>query len=64
MDEDNKRFAIACRYCGSDEVSRDAWANWEVATQQWVLGATFDAAFCHRCEAETSLIEIELASAF
>jgi len=28
-----KRIAIICGTCGSDEVSRDAWANWDVAKQ-------------------------------
>jgi len=46
-----------CATCGSNHISRDAWADWDSATQQWVLGAVFDYAHCHRCEGETSLDE-------
>lgn len=49
-----------CSTCGSDEVSRDAWAEWSVDEQSWVLRTEFDHAHCHRCDCETSLIEVEL----
>ena len=61
MAEDNTRYAMVCNCCGSGEVSRDAWANWDMGKQEWVLGSTFDAAFCHKCDSETSIIEVELA---
>jgi hypothetical protein len=62
MGEIGKRIAIICGNCGSGEVSRDAWANWDTREQQWVLGAVFDYGHCHRCEGESRLIEVELAS--
>ena len=49
-----------CSTCGSDDVSRDAWAGWSVAEQQWSLRTEFDHAQCHRCDTETSLIEVQL----
>lgn len=61
MTSDGKRYAMVCKSCGSDDVSRDAWANWDRRNQQWVLGAVFDYAHCERCECETSLIEVGLA---
>jgi hypothetical protein len=61
MPEPRKRIAIICSTCGSDEVSRDAWANWDVGKQEWVLGSVFDDGFCHRCECRSRLIEVELA---
>jgi len=61
--EADKRYAMVCNVCGSDEVSRDAWADWHVKNQQWVLGAVFDYAHCHRCDVETRLVEVELAPA-
>ncbi len=61
MAADNKRYAMICDTCGSDDVSRDAWADWDTRTQQWVLGAVFDYAHCHKCDGETSLVEVELA---
>lgn len=61
MTESDKRIAIICGTCGSDDVSRDAWANWDTREQEWVLGAVFDYGHCHRCEGESSLVEVELS---
>lgn len=55
-------MAMHCRICGSDDVMRDAWAQWDENAQQWALGSMFDAAFCNLCEADTSLVEVPLAS--
>jgi hypothetical protein len=59
MTSDGKRYAMVCKTCGSDDVSRDAWANWDIGAQQWVLGSVFDHAHCHRCDGETRLVEVE-----
>lgn len=48
---------IVCSWCRSDRVSRDAWADWDVERQAWVLGEVFDDGYCHRCECEARLIE-------
>ena len=40
---------MVCRDCGSEDVTREAWAAWDAAAQDWVLRAVFDHAFCHRC---------------
>lgn len=58
-----KRTEIICGNCGGDNVSRDAWANWDTGTQQWVLGAVFDYGQCHDCGEESSLEEVELTGA-
>jgi hypothetical protein len=62
MAETSKRIAIICGTCGSDLVTRDAWAEWNVENQAWTLGAAYDHAFCHKCEGETRLVEVELAN--
>ena len=49
---------IVCADCGSDRVSRDAWADWSVERQEWVLGNVFDDGHCHRCERDVSLVEV------
>jgi len=49
-----------CSTCGSDDVSRDALAEWSVAGQCWELKTEFDNANCERCGEETRLIEVEL----
>ena len=46
-----------CAYCGSVAVTRDAWAEWNVAEQAWALAETFDFAFCHECHRETRIVE-------
>lgn len=43
------RIKIVCRMCRSENVGRDAWAKWDVESQQWVLGPVFDAGVCHDC---------------
>lgn len=48
--------AKLCADCGGDRVMRDAWAVWDERTQQWVLGAVFDDAFCETCEADAMLV--------
>jgi hypothetical protein len=57
MIDQNKRIAIVCGTCGSDEVSRDAWANWDTREQQWVSGKVFDRGHCHRCGTDARLVE-------
>ena len=49
---------IVCGWCGSDRVTRDAWAEWDVAAQAWVLGAVFDDGWCHACECARGLEEV------
>jgi hypothetical protein len=60
MDQLGKRITFICNKCGGNTVTRDAWAGWDVAAQDWVLGAAYDYAFCHDCEEETHLIDVEL----
>ena len=53
------RIDVVCRSCGSRNVGRDPWADWDVAAQDRVLGAAFDDAFCHDCETKTRLEDVE-----
>ncbi|MBW8784131.1 MAG: hypothetical protein JF593_05760 [Novosphingobium sp.] len=55
-----ERVNMVCETCGSDRVTRDAWAEWDSGTQEWTLGAVFDAAFCHACECETRIEEVPI----
>ena len=61
MSTNSKRIAIVCAYCGSNNVSRDAFADWDVAAQRWELRTVYDQAHCHHCDGETRLKEVELA---
>lgn len=57
-----QRVKIVCAECGSDNVSKDATAHWNVETQAWdQVAAVFDKPnFCQDCEIEVSLKEIPL----
>lgn len=57
-----KKVKIVCRDCGSEDVVRDAWAEWDVENQEWVLQDYFDAAYCNNCEGECKLEEKEIKS--
>ncbi len=54
--------AIRCQACGGAAVMRDAWARWDEASQAWVLGDVYDAAFCEICEADATLVEVPIAA--
>ena len=55
-----KPVDYVCKMCGGDTVTRDAWAEWDAAAQDWTLGAAYDYAFCHDCQQETRLVEVDL----
>ena len=46
-----------CNSCGSERVTRDAWAEWDVDTQSWLLATVYDYAYCHDCDEETRIEE-------
>lgn len=55
-DQPSRPVTMRCSVCKSDAVMRDAWAVWDESTQQWVLGAVFDDAFCETCEADALVV--------
>jgi len=55
-----QRIDYVCNMCGGTTVTRDAWAEWDAGEQEWGLGAAYDYAFCHDCEQETNLVEVDL----
>lgn len=46
------KVKMVCPTCGSENVYCDAWASWDVDTQQWVVADTFDAGWCNECDGE------------
>jgi hypothetical protein len=58
--KEDYKICIVCGKCGSTNVSRDAWADWDVAKQEWILAAVFDYGHCHNCEGESRLKEVKL----
>jgi DNA-directed RNA polymerase subunit RPC12/RpoP len=58
-----KHVSYVCAFCGSSAVLMDAWAEWNVERQDWVLHDAMTEAHCRNCDGETSLVEVELAPA-
>ena len=58
MHKEVPKVRMVCGTCGSDDVSRDAWGDWDVEVQDWVLRCVFDYAHCHTCDAETRIEEV------
>lgn len=54
------KIKIICSDCGSEDVRRDAFAEWDVETQKWTLGPVFDQGFCDNCGQEVILAEIPI----
>ena len=38
-----------CNACGAASVVRDAWAEWNIASNSWELKSTFDTFACNKC---------------
>jgi hypothetical protein len=55
------KIKIVCSHCGSDDVRRDAYAEWNVDAQTWELGTVFDQGYCEACGGEASLDEEEIS---
>ena len=60
MKKEEPRLRMVCETCGSTDVSRDAWGDWDEEAQEWVLGSVYDYAFCHFCDGETHIQELPL----
>ena len=50
MSQPAKPIAILCETCRGDDVSRDAWGDWNTAAQTWVLRTVFDHIIAKRWE--------------
>ncbi len=53
---------MVCAHCGSENVLRDAYAQWDVPQQAWVLHNTFDNSLCEYCDGECNINEVEITS--
>ncbi len=56
-----KEIAV-CHECGSSDVLCDAFAEWDVDEQEWVLNSTYDkGAQCETCQGECRIDFIPLS---
>ena len=52
------KVKMVCSTCGSDDVRADAYASWNVDTQEWELSSTFDkGSYCLTCSGECRIDE-------
>lgn len=55
------KIKYICPDCGGENVLNDAYAEWDVKKQKWVLQNTFDEFICDDCNAgEITPLEIEV----
>lgn len=53
------KIRIECSTCGSTDVRRDAYAEWNVQTQEWELHSVYDNFVCEDCGGECSVDEVD-----
>lgn len=49
-----------CKHCGSTNIRIDAWAEWDVTSQNWLLVDVYDNSWCIDCEGETTPLDVEV----
>lgn len=57
MPHTKAKITICCGRCRSSDVRRDAYAEWNAETQDWVLCDVYDHGFCNACEGDAILVE-------
>ena len=50
--------APSCPYCESDQVLKDAYAQWDYTNQEWTLYEAYDNGYCQECESSISDVEL------
>ena len=55
-----KKVKPVCKECGSNDIKFDAWASWNVETQQTELDQVFEAAWCEKCEDFRRVIDVSI----
>ena len=58
------KYNFICSDCKSDDVLADAYAEWDIDSQKWVISNTFSNSFCNSCEGETKLIKVKVTHEF
>lgn len=55
-----KRIKMVCSKCGSENVVKDAFAEWNIDKQEWVLHSVYDFTSCNDCGEEDCVDEVEI----
>lgn len=51
-------YRKVCKWCGSENVTHDALARWDMAAQEWEISSTLDNADCDRCGGECDIEDV------
>ncbi len=54
---------MICKHCGSDHLTRDASAVWDVGVQGWILAGVQDRSVCEDCGRENTVIAVPIGKA-
>lgn len=58
-----KKYRMVCADCGSEEVVKDAYASWNIETQEWEVASTHDkGSYCSICDDEVYIESKELGA--
>lgn len=55
-----KKVDMRCPECGSFNVLKDAYAEWDVDKQEWALHAVYDDCRCDACGCDITPDEVEV----
>jgi hypothetical protein len=53
-----QKIKMVCDHCGSEDIRRDAFASWNVETQEWELASIFDNTICDACGEDNCAEEV------
>ncbi|MNR57174.1 hypothetical protein D3C85_1778990 [compost metagenome] len=55
-----KKVNFVCARCGSSNVIKDAWAEWDIDSQRWTLHSTYDSCYCQDCQEDCRLEKVSV----
>lgn len=58
MGDSAKRWGIvhACAWCGSENVSKSEWSDWDVLSQTWKPSAEHERHWCNKCDGDVDVL--------
>lgn len=54
------KYKKVCRYCGSEDLNFDAFVQWDVEKQDYIIENIYDDVYCCNCEGSTTEIDKEI----
>lgn len=54
------RWKKVCSNCGSDDLNFDAFVQWDVDKQDYVIESIYDDVYCCNCGGSTTEIDVKI----